>query len=529
MKRIVISALSGSTGKTLVTLGLIRAFSRRGLKVRAFKKGPDYIDTAWHELASGRFACNLDLFFMREQPLRDLFIRKMQAADDPARYSERILPKSGPGFSCEAGLDIRTGIQTGVRSGIRIGGGPCDLAIIEGNRGLFDGLDVQGSCSTASLAKALKAPVILLINTTKMTRTAAALVNGCANFEKDLKLAGVIANRTGGERHGKLLAECIQAHCAAPFLGCLPRLKVNPILERATGLAALDELPEIEQVLDDLAEFMEQHLDLDKILELAATGEPLTAAPQSPDSLTKRSEAGGRKPRIGYVHDSALWFIYQENLEALQQAGAEARALRLSDAADWPVLDGLYLPGGAAESFVNTIKNNPEAWAAMTHTLRRLSNAGLPIYAEGAGAWLTARELAFADASYPMSGIFPLRVMHGEQKRGLGYVRAEAQGGPFFAPGTTILGHEFNYTTWEPLSDNIPPTAYKILKGAGLHQARGPEGGYATDGFYIKNTQASATQLHALANPDWAVNFVHLARQYNMSAQLFQQRSLDFI
>lgn len=502
MKRIVISALSGSTGKTLVTLGLIRAFTRRGLKVRAFKKGPDYIDTAWHELSSGRSACNLDLFFMREQALRELFVHKMQTSD-----SHLHSPPSHPANASATGSQA------------------CDLAIIEGNRGLFDGLDVHGSCSTASLAKALKAPVILVINTTKMTRTTAALVNGCAGFEEGLNLAGVIANRTGGERHGKLLADCVKEYCNVPFLGALPRLKVNPILERETGLIALDELPEIDQVLDELAEFMEKHLDLDKVLELAGTGEDIqverTASAQSGGSGPEQVKAEEAGPRIGYVHDAALWFLYQENLEALQQAGAQLQALRLLEAADWPSLDGLYLPGGTVESFVCTMQSalgDNGAWSALIKKLRQLSAAGLPIYAEGTGAWLTGQELEFASESYPMSGIFPLKITHGEQKRGLGYVRAEAQAGPFFTPGTTVLGHEFNYTAWEPLDAKAPQTAYKVLKGTGLHKAQGPEGSSARDGFFTNNTQASSTQLHALANPDWAVNFTRLAREYKKKA-----------
>lgn len=508
MKRIVISALSGSTGKTLVTLGLIRAFSRRGLKVRAFKKGPDYIDTAWHELASGRSACNLDLFFMREQALQELFTRKMKTSECALKGRTK--------HTAEKADETVEDAQC------------CDLAIIEGNRGLFDGLDIHGSCSTANLAKALKAPVILVINTTKMTRTTAALVNGCANFEEGLNLAGVIANRTGGERHGKLLADCIKAYCKVPFLGALPRLAVNPILERETGLIDLDELPEVEQVLDELAEFMERHLDLDRILELSATAEALPETPsatpgqvnanmQKDDAKLPQEAAEKIKPLIGYVHDSALWFLYQENLEALQESGAELRALTLVDSENWPDLDGLYLPGGTVGSFISTMQNFSGingAWPAMIRKLRGLSESGLPIYAEGTGAWLTGQELVFDSASYPMSGIFPLKITHGTQKRGLGYVRAEAQAGPFFSPGTTVLGHEFNYTTWEPLGEDTPCTAYKVLKGAGLHKAQGPEGSCCLDGFFVKNTQASSTQLHALANPDWAVNFVRLAREY---------------
>ena len=192
--RLVISGLSGGSGKTLVSLGLSRLFTRRGLSVQPCKKGPDYIDYAWLSLAAGKPAACLDPYFLNDEALERQFCC--------------VCARRRP-----------------------------DIAVIEGNRGLFDGRDLQGSCSTAHVARLLKAPVVLTMNCAKMTRTAAAIVSGMANFEKDLHLAGVILNNVAGERHGSMLRRAIESYTDIPVLGILPRLGSNPLPERHMGLS----------------------------------------------------------------------------------------------------------------------------------------------------------------------------------------------------------------------------------------------------------------------------------------------------
>lgn len=202
--RLVLAGLSGGSGKTIVSLGLTRAWVNQGLRVAPFKKGPDYIDAAWLGLAARRPACNLDPFLLDEPALTGLFAQKSEEAD---------------------------------------------LAFTEGNRGLFDGGDALGTFSTSQLAKCLRAPLILVIDATKMTRTVAAVVQGCANFEPGLHLAGVILNRTAGERHRRILRQAIEHYTDVPVLGELPKMRDNPIPERHMGLISNREYLGQEDIL----------------------------------------------------------------------------------------------------------------------------------------------------------------------------------------------------------------------------------------------------------------------------------------
>ena len=234
--RLVVSGLSGGGGKTLVSLGLTRALTLRGLRVKPCKKGPDYIDAAWLGLASGLAPTNLDPYFLSDARLRALF--------------------------CDTFRDA-------------------DLAVIEGNRGLYDGRDLEGSCSTATLARALDAPIILTLSVTKMTRTAAALVAGLAAFEP-VRLAGVVLNRVASVRHAALIRRSIETYTGIPVLGEIPRLPDNPIPERHMGLVSMhDESPDapgrdmLLKALDDLAALVESHLDVDAALGLARSAPEL--------------------------------------------------------------------------------------------------------------------------------------------------------------------------------------------------------------------------------------------------------------
>lgn len=247
--RICISALSGGGGKTLLSLGLARAFSRQGLAVQPFKKGPDYIDAAWLSLAAGRQASNLDPYFLPPARLRALFRHVME------------------------------------RSGAR-------LALLEGNRGLFDGMDVRGSCATAELARTLDCPVLLSLDCTKMTRTAAALVAGIRNFEPGLRLAGVVLNQVASARHEGILREAITTYTDVPVLGAIPRLRENPLPERHMGLASLcgDELsPQAQEILEKLADVVRDHVDMERVLALA---DDLPALPEEPDFWDEAAWAG---------------------------------------------------------------------------------------------------------------------------------------------------------------------------------------------------------------------------------------------
>ncbi len=450
--RLVISGLSGGSGKTLVSLGLSRLFARRGLAVQPCKKGPDYIDYAWLALAARRHAACLDSYFLGDASLLRQFSR----------------------------LCARR---------------PSDLALIEGNRGLFDGRDVEGSCSTAHVARLLKAPVVLTMNCAKMTRTAAAIVSGIANFEPDLPLAGVILNNVAGERHGTMLRRAIETYTDIPVMGILPRLRENPLPERHMGLSLNTEDNEVHAVLDHLANLLEEHTDAGLFLSLARTAPHLPDIPHA--DVPTRTE---NRVRIGYVQDKALWFYYQENLDALHDAGAELVRLSLFDTKPWPQVDGLYLGGGYPELFAEEISSS-----ARLGDIRALSLSGRPIYAECGGFMVLCDALLLEGGPRPMAGLLPPRPRFFRRPQGLGYVTAcVVAPNPFHPMGSVWRGHEFHYSRCEWPEGPLPSCCLTLSPGTGMYE----KDGVRYDGLLTRRTFACWTHLFAPAVPHWAERFV---------------------
>ena len=450
--RFILAGLSGGAGKTICTLGLCRALARAGHAVAPFKKGPDYIDAVWLGLAAGRPATNLDPFFLDPETLRALVLDRARGRD---------------------------------------------VAVVEGTRGLFDGLDREGSCSTAALARTLDAPVVLVMDCTKMTRTAAAVLQGVAGFEPGLHLGGVILNRTAGHRHREILRESIEHHTDIPVLGTLPKLDPDPIPERHMGLISNREHGGQEEILDGLARVLADNVDLARILDLARAA-PALPVPQKPLWPEPATSAG---VTIGYVRDAALWFYYEENLEALRRAGAALVELSLLDPAPWPEIHGLYLGGGFPETMAGPLAAN----VAVRERVRALALGGLPVYAECGGFMYLARSLTWENRSWPMAGVFDVDTEVCPRPSGLGYVRAEVvRENPFHPLGALLPGHEFHYSRCAaPVPEGLP-FALAMRRGHGMH------GGH--DGLVRANTFAGYAHIHALAAPWWAPRFVAAAR-----------------
>ncbi|GAB7081221.1 cobyrinate a,c-diamide synthase [Megalodesulfovibrio paquesii] len=450
----MVAGLSGGAGKTVVSLGLCRAWKRAGLSVRPFKKGPDYIDAGWLGLAAGVPPTNLDPYFFEAPTLRALFQYRMRDGD---------------------------------------------IAVLEGNRGLFDGHDVHGACASSLLARHLECPVILVIDCTKMTRTVAAIIQGVQRFEEGLQLAGVICNRTAGDRHRQALRQAIEAYTDVPILGMLPKIKENPIPERHMGLTSMREQDGAEAALDSLADLMERHLDLPAIQAIAQQAAPWG---QAPELIWPGDRGEGEKPlaRIGYIHDAALWFYYEENLEALERAGARLVPLSLLDPSPWPDIHGLYLGGGFPEQLAEQLAAN----TAVRQRVRMLAEMGLPIYAECGGFMYLAKALMVEGQPHPMAGVFPVRTELTAKPAGLGYVEVEVVAeNPFLPKGLVFRGHEFHY------SQCLAGDGAELNLGLKMKKGEGMLAGY--DGLMHKNVMASYTHLHALAVPDWAPRFVQAA------------------
>ena len=345
--RLVIAGLGGDAGKTLVALAIAASSRAHGRDVRAFKKGPDYIDAAWLTWASGRPARNLDTFLMGVPAVRQAFLTHTAGAD---------------------------------------------LAVIEGNRGLFDGADANGTHSTAELAKALDAPVVLVVSATKVTRTLAACVLGCQAFDPGVRIAGVVLNRVAGSRHERIIRDSVENRCGVPVVGVLPRLaEESLLLSRHLGLVPPPEFAGLDDLRRRLVEDVGEHLGLLKILDMAARAPSpsgWTAPGWSPAAA--RPAAGGAGLRIGYLQDSAFTFYYPENLEQLEAAGAALVPISsLTAPALPPGLHALYIGGGFPETHAAAIAAN----RTFLDDLRRQADDGLPIYAECGGLMLLARAI----------------------------------------------------------------------------------------------------------------------------------------
>lgn len=461
LPRIVIAGLAGDSGKTLVSVGLIRALSRRGIQVAPYKKGPDYIDPAWLGAAAGRPAQNLDTYLMSNSALHASLANAVRGA----------------------------GVEAGA-----------DLAVIEGNRGLFDGLDARGSHSTAELATRLRAPVILVVDVSKSTRTVAALVLGCLALDPALPLAGVILNRVGTDRQEHLIRDTLASTTPVRVLGAIPRLTSQLLPSRQLGLVMPAERRDREHVLDELADTVEAGVDLDSILRVAH------AAPALPCESQPRDHAVRSGLTVGYLKDEAFCFYYAENLAALEAAGATLVPVSPIHDQRLPTVHALYAGGGYPERHAPALSAN----AAFRTALASAIASGLPVWAECGGLMYLASTLTVHGVSHAMVGALPIAVEQTARPQGHGYVAGTVDmDNPFLPMGTQLRGHEFHYSK---LAKSVGPvaTAVKLDRGTGVGDGR--------DGIVRGRVFASYLHVFAPGTPLWAPALLRLAQEALVSS-----------
>ena len=449
--RLVIAGLAGDSGKTLISLGLARALADRGLKVYPFKKGPDYIDAAWLGLAARNTCRNLDTFLMSDEAMAGALVT---AASD------------------------------------------ADIILVEGNRGLFDGVDVEGSHSTAMLARRLAAPVVLVLDCTKMTRTAAALVLGCRALDPEVDLAGVILNRVGCGRHENIVREAVAGKAGTPVLGAIRRLKGDdPLPGRHLGLVTTAEHPDPDATVERAAKAVVEGVDIDRLLAAAQWAPELELQPA-------QSKAHQFPVRIAYLEGEAFSFYYPENLELLRAAGVSLVPEDPAAATELPAVDGLYIGGGFPEVYAERLGANTTFIAS----IRDRVESGMPVFAECAGLMYLARELVVNGVAHPMAGVLDLVVEQHRTPQGHGYEVAVAdRDNPFFPAGTRLVGHEFHYSKVIAGSD-LERGVLRVERGTGI--------GHQRDGITRGRVFASYLHLHAGATPNWADGFLSLAALY---------------
>ncbi|MGR3984325.1 MAG: cobyrinate a,c-diamide synthase, partial [Gammaproteobacteria bacterium] len=340
MSRLYISAARKSSGKTTVALGLCAALRKRGLRVRAFKKGPDYIDPMWLARAAGGDCINLDFHTMRAPEIRAAYAR----------------------HAC--------------------GGG---LAIIEGNKGLHDGLDAAGRDSNAALAKLLRAPVLLVLDASGMTRGIAPAALGQQAFDRGVHIAGVILNRVGGDRHEAKLRAALERHTDIAVLGALRRDCALEITERHLGLVTAAETA-ANRIIDNIAAAITEQVDLDALQSIAEAAPAAPSPPPPPQSSPPRADI-----TIGIARDAAFGFYYADDLQAFASLGARLVPFdALRDAAP-PEADGLYIGGGFPETHAAALAGN----RAMRGAVKRFVDLGGPVYAECGGLMYLAQGITW--------------------------------------------------------------------------------------------------------------------------------------
>ena len=479
--RLTISGLGGDTGKTVISAGLCRAWQKKGVKVIPFKKGPDYIDMGWLSLGACHPCYNLDLFLMdKDQALFSFGVNTQQA----------------------------------------------DIALIEGNRGLYDGLDVEGSVSTAELAKLLKSPVVLVVGCTKVTRTIAALVLGCQMLDSDVQIRGVILNRLANPRQETLIRKSIEHYCRLPVLGAIPRLINVTFPGRHLGLVPPQEHPMAEEAIENAAEAIQTYLDLEILWKISQEAKPLETSSKFRGQSSKLQipinppliRGGERGLRIGVIRDSAFQFYYPENLEALERAGA--RLIEFSALTDDlpPALDALYIGGGFPETHAAAISANEQ----LRQAIKKTAEESLPIYAECGGLMYLGEKLIWEGKEYLMVGIFPITIGVSKKPKGHGYSIIEVSTpNPFFKIGSILHGHEFHYSHVLNVNEILRLTseqkdsiyfAFTMKMGAGILNGM--------DGLCYRNVLATYTHLHALGTREWVEGVMNTAMAYREHKRL---------
>ncbi len=448
----VIAGTNSGVGKTSVTLALVTALRKKGLKVQTFKVGPDFLDPSYLRQASGRPCYNLDGWMSSRAYVEELFQRTTRDAD---------------------------------------------VAVIEGVMGLFDGADPKSSeGSTAEIARWLQAPVFLIVNAHGQARSLAPLVKGFSQFESGVKIEGVIANQCGSDRHRDWLKTSLETSGLPPLLGAIPRGGLPTLPSRHLGLVTADAQILSPSVLDHLASVFEQQVSVEALIQKARRS-PARNLPQ----VTSSEETPNKKVRLGYAWDEAFHFYYPDNLDKLKAGGAELIPFSpLRDSRLPQGLDGLYFGGGYPEEYAQVLSENQ----ALMDDIRTLASSGRSIYGECGGLMYLSQGIETLDGGRkPLVGLLPVWTKMCRRLRILGYVEIGLMKDSLFGPeGTTLRGHEFHYSELmaDPCQDREWQAIYQVRRRRSENIIQ--------EGFQKGNVLAGYAHLHWAGRPKAIKSFI---------------------
>lgn len=442
--RIVIGGTGSGVGKTTIVLALTQIFRRKGLKVVTFKCGPDYLDPTYHSRASQNICHNLDGWLMGKELVLNTFYQACHNAD---------------------------------------------IAIIEGMMGLFDGHSPNSEVgSTAEIAKWLASPVLVVLDTSGMARTASAIVKGLKTFDPDLNLAGAFANFTGSQSHIQLLKD---TSIEIPILGGLCKHPEQTFSERHLGLYPASEENLSEAKFNFWREEGEKNLEIDSILKIANSAPEISIPTSNINTVSKRC-------KIGIAMDSAFYFYYEENLMRLRQAGAELVFFSPISDSKLPDLDGLYFGGGYPELFAATLSKNE----SLINYILELSHNNIPIYAECGGLMYLSKGIKLVKGDFfPMLGLIPAISIMEKKLKALGYVEVTTKKETIFGEaGLRFRGHQFRYSGLELDESDPIELVYKLRKRKGDQVSE--------EGYSKNSVLASYIHSHWASNSNLAEGFV---------------------
>ncbi len=458
MNSVLVSAIHKSSGKTTVTVGIAAALTRRGVDVQTFKKGPDYIDPMWLSQASDKPCRNLDFHFMTHDEILGEFVSH---------------------------------------------GHDNNLCIVEGNKGLYDGVDVDGTDSNAALAELLATPVVLVVDTRGMTRGIAPLVQGYCQFNDKIRIAAVILNQVGGPRHEGKLRAALEHYTDIPVIGSISRHPEIEIAERHLGLIPANEARAADKKIEAIADIIESSVDIGLFGTVACTANtPERAENCAPRNISTEQSCD---IRIGIARDAAFGFYYPGDLEAFRRVGAELVPFDTINDSQLPEIDGLFIGGGFPETLAESLSANE----ALRTSIRTALENGLPAYAECAGLMYLSRSLEWQGQRHDMVGFIPGDAVMHDKPVGRGYMELkETNAMPWPAQSTPSSGnympaHEFHYASLEKLPDGLN-YAYEVRRGAGISSGM--------DGIVLGNVVAGFSHHYNQERDSWVERFVGYVR-----------------
>lgn len=460
MGQVFISAAHKSSGKTTLSIGICAALQKRGVKVAPFKKGPDYIDPMWLQQAAQAPCFNLDFYTMSAAEIRQVFQQ---------HSAER------------------------------------EFSLVEGNKGLYDGLDLDGSNSNAALAALLDLPVVLVIDAQGMTRGIAPLILGYQAFDQNIRINGVILNKLGGSRHEAKLRQVIEHYTDVPVIGAVHRHPDLHLLERHLGLMPSNESPISQQQIAAIANAVTQQVDLDSLL-LQGNPQPPRPAPETVVAPALTTDYSGL--RIAVARDAAFGFYYPDDLQRLHQSGAEIIYLDMLKTPKLPAIDGLIIGGGFPETQVEALQGNQ----SLRQDIQHAAQQGLPIYAECGGLMYLCRSISWNGKSSAMAGVIPADCEMHAKPQGRGYVKLKPRAThpwPAMREIEQISCHEFHYSALSNLDPGLE-YAYDVQRGSGVDGRQ--------DGIRIHNVLANYTHMRNVGNNPWVDAFCHWVKQIKSDA-----------